>query len=118
MRAAYRDKLEEWSTLLAGALSSRLGVDPATTVEPRPYARVAMAVVAVTTELWEATGRTDDIEELLDRAFALEAPDERRPHPRNGRPALPPPVPAVSGHRLRRGAAADTRRPRLRAWPG
>lgn len=55
---------------LVAVLAERLGQDPATDLQPRLLAHVAIAAVRATVEVWVASGRTRPFQSLYREAFA------------------------------------------------
>lgn len=71
--ARYLERQAQWRTDLAGELGRRAGTDPRTDLRPALAAAVALAAMDTAVARWVERDGADDLDTLLDEAFALAA---------------------------------------------
>lgn len=72
LRARHLEKHLRWQELLTPDIERRLGPDPAAASDVRARAVIAAALACLDTavDAWRASGGTQDVEQLFDRAVA------------------------------------------------
>jgi AcrR family transcriptional regulator len=69
LRARQVEKQDQWATQLADVLADRMDTDASVDLRPALYAATALSALDVAVSHWDATGRTQTLGEVLDRAF-------------------------------------------------
>ena len=71
LRARQVEKQDKWATQLADVLADRMDTDASVDLRPSLYAATALSALDVAVSHWDATGRTQTLDEILDSAFAM-----------------------------------------------
>jgi AcrR family transcriptional regulator len=69
LRARQVEKQDKWATQLADVLADRMDTNASVDLRPSLYAATALSALDVAVSHWDATGRSQTLGDILDRAF-------------------------------------------------